>query len=244
MKGRLKSGQMRLFKQGVQDGVPIGLGYFSVAFTFGLEAVALGLPLWAPVLISMTNVTSAGQFAGLSIIAALGSFVELALAQLIINLRYALMSLSLSQKLDSTVRLRDRFLIAFVNTDEVFAVAAGRPGEVGRLYMFGLILIPYLGWALGTLAGAVVGDLLPASLASALGIAIYGMFLAIIIPPAKKNRAVVLAIGLAVAISCLFNWLPMLSNVGSGFVIIICALVAAGVAAALFPVKEVAGDAQ
>lgn len=234
----------RLFRQGLQDGVPIGLGYFSVAFTFGLEAVALGLPLWAPVLISMTNVTSAGQFAGLSIIAALGSFVELALAQLIINLRYALMSLSLSQKLDRTVRLRDRFLIAFVNTDEVFAVAAGRPGEVGRMYMFGLILIPYLGWALGTLAGAVVGDLLPSSLASALGIAIYGMFLAIIIPPAKKNRAVVLAIALAVVISCLFNWVPMLSGVGSGFVIIICALVAAGVAAALFPVKEVAADGE
>lgn len=238
------SKQVKLFRQGVQDGVPIGLGYFSVAFTFGLEAVALGLPLWAPVLISMTNVTSAGQFAGLSIIAALGSFVELALAQLIINLRYALMSLSLSQKLDSTVRLRDRFLIAFVNTDEVFAVAAGRPGEVGRMYMFGLILIPYLGWALGTLAGAVVGDLLPTSLASALGIAIYGMFLAIIIPPAKKNKAVVLAIALAVAISCLFNWVPMLANVGSGFVIIICALVAAGVAAVFFPVKEVAADGE
>lgn len=233
-----------LFRQGVKDGMPIGLGYFSVAFTFGLEAVALGLPLWAPVLISMTNVTSAGQFAGISIIAALGSMVELALAQLIINLRYALMSLSLSQKFDKTVRLRDRFLIAFMNTDEVFAVAAGRPGEVGRVYMYGLILTPYLGWTLGTLAGAVVGDLLPAELASALSIAIYGMFLAIIIPPAKKNRAVVLAIALAVVISCLFNWLPMLAGVGSGFVIIICALIAAGVAAVLFPVKEVGADAK
>lgn len=241
---RIEESVVKQFRQGVKDGMPIGLGYFSVAFTFGLEAVALGLPIWAPILISMTNVTSAGQFAGLSIIVALGSLLELALAQLVINLRYALMSLSLSQKLDSTVRLRDRFLIAFVNTDEVFAVAAGRPGEVGRMYMFGLILAPYFGWALGTLAGAVVGDLLPASLASALGIAIYGMFLAIIIPPAKKNRAVVLAIALAVGISCLFNWLPLLQSVGSGFVIIICALVAAGAAAVLFPVKEVDADAE
>lgn len=234
----------KLFRRGFRDGIPIGLGYFSVAFTFGLEAVALGLPLWAPVLISMTNVTSAGQFAGLSIIAAMGSIVELALAQLIINLRYALMSLSLSQKLDNTVRLRDRFLIAFVNTDEVFAVAAGRPGEVGRAYMFGLICAPYFGWSLGTLAGAVIGDFLPAELASALGIAIYGMFLAIIIPPAKQDKAIVLAIAIAVALSCLFNWLPALSGIGSGFVIIICTLVAAGIAAFCFPLKGVADDAE
>lgn len=234
---------LKLFKQGFTDGIPIGLGYFSVGFTFGLQAVAFGLPLWAPVLISMTNVTSAGQFAGLSIICALGTLVEMALAQLIINMRYALMSLSLSQKFDDTVRLRDRFLIAFVNTDEVFAVAAGRPGTVGRLYMFGLITAPYFGWALGTLLGAGVGDFLPQSLASALGIAIYGMFLAIIIPPAKQNHAVVAAIAVAVALSCLFNWLPLLQNISSGFVIIISTVVAAAVAALLFPVKEVAADA-
>ncbi len=132
------------FRNGLRDGVPIGLGYFSVAFTFGLAAVAAGLPVWGPVLISMTNVTSAGQFAGLQVISVCGAFLELALSQLIINMRYALMSLSLSQKLDGTVRLRDRFLIAFVNTDEVFAVAAGRPGEVGRAYMFGLICALYL----------------------------------------------------------------------------------------------------
>jgi predicted branched-subunit amino acid permease len=159
-------------------------------------------------------------------------------------MRYALMSLSLSQKLDSTVRLRDRFLIAFVNTDEVFAVAAGRPGDVGRYYMFGLITAPYFGWALGTLAGAVIGDFLPDSLSSALGIAIYGMFLAIIIPPAKQDRAIVLAIVIAVALSCLLNWLPIFASIGSGFVIIICTLIAATVAALLFPVKEVDADAE
>jgi predicted branched-subunit amino acid permease len=234
----------KLYRQGFKDGIPIGLGYFSVAFTFGLAAVAAGLPLWAPVLISMTNVTSAGQFAGLTVICALGSIVELILSQLVINMRYALMSLSLSQKLDSTVRLRDRFLIAFVNTDEVFAVAAGRSGEVGRYYMFGLITAPYFGWALGTLAGAVIGDFLPDSLSSALGIAIYGMFLAIIIPPAKRDRAIVLAIVIAVALSCLLNWLPIFASIGSGFMIIICTLIAATVAALLFPVKEVDANAE
>ena len=210
------------FRQGLRDGVPIGLGYFSVAFTFGLAAVAAGLPLWAPVLISMSNVTSAGQFAGLQVIAACGSLLEIALSQLI----------------NDTVRLRDRFLIAFVNTDEVFAVAAGRHGEVGRAYMFGLITMPYLGWAAGTLFGAAAGDFLPASLASALGIAIYGMFLAIIIPPAKQNRAIVAVILLAVALSCLLQWLPVFAGLGSGFIIIICTLLAAVFAAWRFPLKE------
>lgn len=239
------------FKAGLHDGTPIGLGYFSVAFTFGLAAVAAGLPVWAPVLISMTNVTSAGQFAGLAVITALGSMVELILSQLIINMRYALMSLSLSQKLDGSVRLRDRFLIAFVNTDEVFAVAAGRSGEVGRAYMFGLIVMPYLGWAGGTLVGAVASDFLPASLASALGIAIYGMFLAIIIPPAKEDRAILGVILLAVALSCLIQWLPLIipgwAGLGSGFVIIICTLLAAGLMAWLRPIhipEEVATDAE
>ena len=231
------------YKLGFRDGVPIGLGYFSVAFTFGLAAMAMGLPLWAPVLISLSNVTSAGQFAGLTIIAALGSVLEIVLSQLVINMRYALMSLSLSQKLDSTVRLRDRFLIAFINTDEVFAVAAGRPGEVGRWYMFGLITAPYFGWGLGTLCGAAAGDIMPASLASALGIAIYGMFLAIIIPPAKKDRSVVMVIALAVAVSCLLQWLPMFDFLGSGFVIIICTLLAATLGAWLCPVKEDEADA-
>lgn len=231
------------YKLGFRDGVPIGLGYFSVAFTFGLAAMAMGLPLWAPVLISLTNVTSAGQFAGLTVIAALGSVIEIVLSQLIINMRYALMSLSLSQKLDGTVRLRDRFLIAFINTDEVFAVAAGRPGEVGRWYMFGLITAPYLGWGLGTLCGAAAGDIMPDSLAAALGIAIYGMFLAIIIPPAKKDRPIVGVIAIAVVLSCLLQWAPVFAGLGSGFVIIICTLVAATLGAWLCPVKEDASDA-
>lgn len=171
------------FTEGLRDGLPIFLGYVSVAFAFGISATGQGLTVWQVVLISMTNVTSAGQLAGVPLIAASAPLTEIGLTQLIINLRYALMSVSLSQKLDPDVRLGDRFAISFVNTDEVFAVASGKEGKVGRAYLYGLILPPYVGWAVGTLVGAVAGNILPAFLISALGIAIYGMFIAIIVPP-------------------------------------------------------------
>jgi len=145
------------FPQGLRDGIPIGLGYLSVSFAFGISAVAAGVPVWGAALISMTNVTSAGQFAGLSLMAAGASLAEQALTQLVINLRYALMSLSLSQKLAPGIGLLDRLLMAFLNTDEVFAVASSQPGLVGRRYFLGLMLAPYLGWSAGTVAGAAAG---------------------------------------------------------------------------------------
>ena len=138
------------FAKGLRDGVPIALGYLSVSFTFGMMAAAGGLPTAFIVAISMTNLTSAGQFAGLSLMLSGGAYAEMALAQLVINLRYALMSVSLSQKLHKSVRLFDRFWIAFGNTDEIFAVASGQSASVGSRYMFGLIALPYIGWALGT----------------------------------------------------------------------------------------------
>lgn len=143
------------FWAGFHDGVPIGLGYLSVSVTFGMMAVTGGLPVWAAVAISMTNVTSAGQFAGLSLIFGGGTLFETALTQFVINLRYALMSLSLSQKLERRVGLIDRMLFSFMMTDEVFAVASGQKGEVGKRYLFGVMIAPYCGWALGTLCGAV-----------------------------------------------------------------------------------------
>ena len=130
------------FSEGVKDGIPIGLGYLSVSFAFGILAVGAGLDIWQAVIISMTNLTSAGQLAAVPIIAGFGSLAELASTQLVINMRYALMSVSLSQKLGENVRLRDRFLIAFCNTDEIFAVASGKDGSVGRHYMLGLALTP------------------------------------------------------------------------------------------------------
>ncbi len=226
------------FSRGVRDGIPIALGYISVSFTFGMMAVSQGLPVWFAVAVSMTNLTSAGQFAGLSLIVSGASVLEMALTQLTINLRYALMSLSLTQKLDSSVTLADRFWISFGNTDEIFAVASGQLNPVGKKYWVGLMSMPYLGWALGTLLGAAAGNILPVSVRDALGIAIYGMFLAIIIPVAREKKPVLMVVLIAVALSGAFHWIPGLNQVSTGFVIIICALVAAGLGAWCFPVEE------
>lgn len=233
--------EMRDFKCGMKDGLPIALGYVSVSFTFGLMAVSAGMDWWQAVLISMTNVTSAGQFAGLDIMIAGGALVEMALSQLIINLRYALMSLSLSQKVDKTIHTIYRFVVGFGVTDEIFAVAMSREGKVSRNYMFGLIAIPYLGWAGGTFAGAVLGGILPEIVRSSLGIAIYGMFLAIIIPKAHEDSSYMKVILIAVALSCCFQWLPVLNRLSSGFVIIICAVVASAAGAFFYPVLEEEG---
>ena len=227
------------FIRGIRDGLPICFGYLSVSFAFGIFAVASGLGTLEALFLSMANVTSAGQFAAVPIIAAGGSLLELALIQLVINARYALMSLSLSQRLGADIRMRDRFLIAFVNTDEVFAVASGQKSAVERRYMHGLILTPFIGWSLGTLLGAVAGDILPSILVSALGVAIYGMFVAIVLPGAKKSKPTAFCVLLAIVFSCLFYYVPVLQNIPDGFAIIICAVAASAVMAAIRPVITV-----
>ncbi len=226
------------FLKGIVDGLPICFGYLSVAFAFGIFAVGSGLSAAQAVFISMANVTSAGQLAAVPIMTAGGTFLELAVSQVVINMRYALMSVSLSQKLGKSVRMFDRFVIAFVNTDEVFAVASGKFGTVGRRYLYGLILTPFLGWTAGTLIGAVAGNVLPKAVISALGIAIYGMFAAIVVPVMKKNRSTAFCVLLAVALSCMFKYLPVLNGVPGGFSIIICAVAASGLFAYLAPVEQ------
>lgn len=225
------------FRKGISDGIPIALGYLSVAFTFGMMATEGGLSAAEALLISMTNLTSAGQIAGLDVMLAGGTLLEMALTQLVINMRYALMSISLSQKMHKSVRLRDRFLIAFGNTDEIFAVASAKPAELGKKYMLGLILAPFLGWSSGTLIGAAAGALLPDVVRSALGIAIYGMFLAVFIPPMKKSSAVRVVVIAAAVCSCVFSIVPVLQNISSGFVIIICSVFAATIGALIKPVE-------
>lgn len=226
------------FAQGIRDGIPIGLGYLSVSFTFGMLAVENGLPVWAAVAISMTNLTSAGQFAGLDIILAAASYVEMALTQLIINMRYALMSVSLSQKLDRGIGTFCRLGMAFGITDEIFTVATTKEGLIGNRYFKGLVCVPYAGWTMGTLLGAVAGLLLPPSVQSALGIAIYGMFIAILIPAAKKSFPVFAVIFIAVLMRCIFWYVPGLNQLSSGFVLIICAVTAAAVGALWRPVAD------
>lgn len=227
------------FREGLTDGVPIGLGYLSVSFSFGIAAVTQGVSALAATVVSMTNLTSAGQVAGLGIITAAGTLLEMALAQLIINMRYALMSLSLSQKLDPGFTTPHRFLAAFGITDEIFAVASGKPKEITPSYMYGLILLPFLCWSAGTLLGGIAGSVLPQMLRSALGIAIYGMFIAIFIPPARKSAGVLVTVIISAAMSCGLRYIPLFSHVSSGFAIIICTLAASAAGALLFPKKVV-----
>ena len=226
---------MKHFKKGIINGLPIGIGYLSVSFAFGIFAVSAGLSSVEALFISMTNLTSAGQLAAVPIIAAGGLMSELISSQLIINLRYALMSVSLSQKFDSSITLLDRFVLAFFNTDEVFAVAASKPWQVNKPFMYGLVITPYLGWSLGTILGAVAGNILPEIVTSALGIAIYGMFVAIVTPVAKKSHPVLICVIISALLSCAFKFLPLLNSVPGGFVIIICAALAAALCAAFFP---------
>ena len=219
-----------LFQQGLKDGLPICLGYISVAFTFGMMATEGGLAPWSSLLISMTNLTSAGQFAGTALILSGGTLLEIAVTTFVINIRYMLMSLSLSQKLDPDMKMAERLILSFGVTDEVFAVAIRQRKELTARYL--------AGWALGTVLGATATGVLPLSVRSALGIAIYGMFIAIIIPPSREAKPVAITVVLAAALSCLFYYIPGLNQISSGWVIIICAVIAAGIMALRFPVDE------
>lgn len=230
------------FRAGMRDGIPVCLGYFAVSFTFGIKACILGLTPWQAFVFSVANVTSAGQFAGLDMIAYSAAYAEVAFAQLVINLRYCLMSTTLSQKLAQGVHPLHRFLMAFGVTDEIFALSAMRPGRLSPAYTYGLMAVAIPGWGFGTLFGALFGSILPESILSAFGIAIYGMFLAIIIPAARKERVVRLVVLAAMGLSLLFRLLPLLRAVSSGFQIIIVTLLVAGAAAALAPIGEEAKE--
>lgn len=222
--------------RGMADGIPIALGYLSVSFGFGIMAVRLGLSVLTAVSVSATNLTSAGQAAGVAIIAAGGSYLEMALTQLIINLRYGLMGLSLSQKLDETFNTPRRLLVSFGITDEIFAVASAQKGRLTARYLYGMILIAFGGWTLGTFLGAAAGQILPAALGNAMGLVLYAMFLAIIIPPAKKSRSVLTVVITAALCSLIFKYLlPMVSG---GFAIILSAVIAAVVGALCFPIES------
>lgn len=224
------------YKKGLSDGIPIALGYFSVSFAFGISSVKLSLSAAHALLVSMTNLTSAGQLAGIGIMAGGGGILEMALAMLIINLRYFLMSATVSQKLAPDVKWYDRFFMPFFMTDEIFALASSKE-SVGARYMYGLGTLPWLGWSAGTLAGALFGSVLPESVLCALDVAIYGMFIAVIIPASKKSRPVAIAAALSAALSCVFSALGFTG----GFSIIVCALASSALLALIRPVKDEEG---
>ena len=226
------------YRAGVTGGLPVGLGYFSVSFGFGAMAISQGLKVFDDTLISLTNLTSAGQFAGLTVIVAAATLWELILTQLIINSRYALMSLALSQRMGQRIGVLPRLLIAFFNTDEIFALAMARTEPLTVPFMLGLGTLPIIGWTLGTLCGALAGSVLPASIQAALGVMLYGMFIAIVVPPAKQEKPITIAVILAMTFSTLFTLVPLLKQVSAGISIVICTVAAAAVCAALFPIPE------
>ena len=233
------------FHEGLRDGLPIGLGYLSVSFSFGILAIASGLSWWQAGLVSLTNITSAGQVAGVGIMASSGGIIEMMISQIVINLRYSLMAISLSQKTDKSMTTLKRALLAYGLTDEIFGVAASKEHEVGSRYFFGLTVLPVIGWVLGTILGSVLGGIFPDFLTNALAVGIYGMFISIVIPKAKHDRVIMICALISCGISCLFFYIPWLKeHVSSGFAIIIAAVIAALVGVFCFPHDEKAKEAQ
>ena len=230
--------QRTAFAAGVKDGIPICLGYLAVSFTFGIMAKNANLSVWEAVLISATNVTSAGQFAGLSLITAGASYLEMAFTQLIINLRYCLMSCALSQKLSQDTPFFHRFFISYGVTDEIFGVSVSLKDKLHPFYSYGAISVAVPGWVMGTFLGIVSGNILPERVISALSVALYGMFIAIIIPPSRENKVLADIVAISMAASLIFSIAPVLCQISSGFRIIILTILIAGIAAALFPVTD------
>lgn len=227
------------FKKGLKDGLPIALGYLAVSFSVGVIAISGGLSVFQGGILSLSNMTSAGQLAGLRIIAETGTLIELIISQFIINLRYSLMSISLSQKLSEKVKLWQRFVIAFSNTDEIYAVAVSNENKLTFKYMLGLELLPIVGWTFGTIFGGICGNIMPDSLRIATGVALYGMFIAIVVPVAKKVKSVLYVVLISILISCILYYVPVFSKVSDGVSIIIATVVAAALGAVFFPIKQV-----
>lgn len=226
------------FKRGFNDGLAIGLGYLSVSFSFGIMAVSAGLTWWQAVIISISNLTSAGQVAGVGIMAASGTLFEMFLSQLVINVRYSLMAISLSQKVDSSFNLPTRAILGYGITDEVFGVASSADHDVGRNYFIGLLTLPVAGWTLGTLLGSILGSVLPENLTIALAMGIYGMFVAIVLPVARQNRRILIVVLMAIMFALIIKYIPLFSFLSGGFAAIISAVLASAIGAFILPVDD------
>lgn len=227
------------FRRGMQDGIPIALGYFTVSVSLGITMQGAGLSPFQGGLMSFTNMTSAGQFAGMTMIAAGSSYLLMAIMQLVINARYLLMSCALSQRLDPSLSLGKRMLLGLTVTDEIFGISIAAPGErLNPLYSFGAFCMACPGWTLGTVCGAVMGDILPQRLVSALSVALFGMLIAVFIPPTKKDKAVLGAVLCALGLSTLFAYLPMLSGISVDAKLMFLTVGISLGAAILCPVKE------
>ncbi len=227
-----------VFFQGLRDGVPIAMGYFAVAFSLGIAARNAGLTALQGFVASTLCVASAGEYALFTLIGAGATLAETALLTLITNARYFLMSCALSQRIDPAMPDYHRYLIGAGVTDEIFGISVARPGYLAPAYNYGAMAVSVPSWAVGTALGIIMGNLLPGRLVSALSVALYGMFLAIIIPPVKADRAVALCVGTGFLCSWLSGVLPPLSAMSAGTRVILLTVLIASAAAALFPIKE------
>lgn len=229
------------FVRGLRDGIPISLGYFAVAFTLGIAARRARLTAFQAALASCLTMASAGQYAGFTVMAEMGTYVTMAIMILVANARYLLMSCALTQKLSPETGLGHRLLMGLGVTDEIFGVSIAQPGTLSPFYFYGVYLIAMPGWTLGTYLGVLMGNLLPGNLVSALSVGLYGMFLAVIIPPARKDKLIGCLVAISMALSLLADKLPLLDGISSGTKIIVLTVVISVGAALLFPRKEEAG---
>ena len=232
------------YARGLKAGVPIGLGYLAVAFTLGIAAKNAGLTAFQATLTSFLINASAGEFVGFTLIGAGASYLEVAIMELVANARYLLMSFSLSQKLSPKTGVGHRMLIGWYVTDEVFGVSISAPGYLNPFYTYGAISLACPGWAIGTCLGVIVGNILPASLVSALSVGLYGMFIAIFVPPSKTSKVIAGLVLVSMALSFAFNRIPVFDGVSSGVKTIILTVAISAAAALLFPIREVKKDAE
>lgn len=229
---------MEEFLRGCRRSLPIALGYFPVSFSFGVFVASSGLPFGLATLISLTNLTSSGQFAGVSLMLAQASYMETALTLLMINARYFLMSLSLSQKIDQKMSTLERMVISFGITDETFSLASLEHGTLSFSFMAGFILVPIIGWTSGTLVGETLTNILPPVLQNAMGLALYGMFLAIIVPASAKSRAILEVVVIAAILSTIMYEVPLFQGLSSGFQLIVATIPGAFYGALRYPIEE------
>ncbi len=228
----------RWFRKGLRDGIPIAMGYFAVAFTLGITAKSMGLTALQSAVMSFTMLASAGEFAAITVIGADSGLIVMIVTTIVVNLRYLLMSTALSQKIDSRTGLLHRLLLSYAVTDEIFGVAVSVDGKLNPFYNYGMATVASPGWTLGTALGVIAGTILPTQVSNAMGVALYGMFLAVIIPPARKERAIAVVVIVSMLVSWLFSVLPGIQNISSGTRIILLTILIAGAAAWLRPVDE------
>lgn len=226
------------FVRGIRDGIPICLGYFAVSFALGIAGRGVGMNAVQAFVMSLTMVASAGQFAAITLIGAGAGIIEMITTTVVVNLRYLLMSCSLTQKLSPETKLLHRLALSYCMTDEIFGLSISVDGFLRPVYTYGITVISVSGWCLGTVLGVIAGNILPALVTNALGVAMYGMFLAIIIPPAKENHFLGALVAVSMAASGLFSILPYLKAISSGFRVIILTILIVGIAAVIHPIEE------